>query len=77
MYSSSPPYNGVHIVLLILVIVEAAYFQDRGQGGVQCGIHFKEEKIHMMEYIAYFSSPSCDGGDSLLLALHCVQDDEK
>ena len=62
MYSSSPPLlltMGVHRILLILTIEEAACLQYRGQGGVGRLLHRKEERRHTveMEYTLYFPFP--------------------
>eukprot|EP00957_Ditylum_brightwellii_P203822 15336386-Ditylum_brightwellii.AAC.1 len=45
MYSSSPPCDGVHSVLLIFAMDKVAYLQDRGQGVqhvLHCDIEDKE-----------------------------------
>ena len=64
------PCNGVHNLLLILILAmrEAAYLRGRGRGGVRHVLHHKEERRHTMEYAAYSSSPPRDGGGGLLLA---------
>ena len=48
-YSSSPLHNVVHRVLLVLTMEEAAYLQDRGQGGirVQCVVHYNDDEYYM------------------------------
>ena len=55
MYSSSSPLlltMGVHSILLILTMEEAACLQYRGQGGVGRLLHRKEERRHMIKYTA-------------------------
>ena len=59
VYSSYPPCNGVQIVLPILMMEDAAYSQDRGQGGVGRILHRKEERRHTIEHVAYSPSSSC------------------
>ena len=55
MYSSSPPHNGLRSPLIILAVEDTAYLQDRGRGGVQRVLHYKEERKVSPLFVFYLA----------------------
>ena len=57
MYSSSPPCNEIHMVLLIFAVEEAAYSQNRRQGVRRVLHHEIEEKNGLLLLSSFPANP--------------------